>query len=145
MVLFLYKYNYIPNFFLILHSILKLVFELHSSLPQFLCCILHVANFLLCCCLSNINMTLPFSPLLSAPRVHSAPQEWRGSDEAVLFGCVCQCVCSMEVTLSNRIMQYFSLQVTDRQGIAHVFLLRDWYMSYWKQCKGFKWYDLGGL
>lgn len=76
-------YNYIPNFFLTLHSISKPSCELHSSLSQLLCHVLHVATFLLSCCQSNINTTLPFLPLLPAPCVLSAPQERRGLEEAI--------------------------------------------------------------
>lgn len=117
-------YNYILNFFLTLQSILKLICELHLSLSQFLCHVLHVANFLLSCCQSITNMTLPFFPLLPAPRTQctTGKERFRWG----WFGCVCQCVCSMEVTLSNRTVLYFSLQVTDRQGIAHAISLRDW-------------------
>lgn len=89
-------YNYIPNFFLTLHSFLKLICELRASLSQFLCHVLHVATFLLSCCQSNtnttfINTTWPFLPLLC---VLSAPQERRDPDGAIWFGCVCQCVCN---------------------------------------------------
>lgn len=87
---------------------------------------------------------LPFLPLLPAPGVLRAPQERRGSEQAIWCGGVCQRVCSREVTLSNRMMQCVSLQVTDRQGITHVVSLRDWLMSCWKQWKGFKSYDWGG-